>query len=115
MINGPSKTHTGAEHGHYNFFDKLWLEAIINALYEAGLQHDILNLLYIENETADIAVKVNYFLTDRFKVNKVVMQGSVWGGLKCTTLMDKLNKILHNKDTLMYKRTEHLMSNIGIT
>ena len=40
-------------------FDKLGLEASINALYEAGLQHDILNLLYIENETADIAVKVH--------------------------------------------------------
>ena len=43
------------------------------------------------------------YTTDRYKVNKDVMQGSVWGGLKCTTLMDKLNKILHNKDTLMYK------------
>ena len=84
-------------------FDKLWLEASINALYEAGLQHDLLNLLYIENENADIAVKVNNVLTDRFMVNKVVMQGSVWGGLKCTSLMDKLNKIMKKDETLMYR------------
>ena len=90
------------------------MEAIINALYEAGLQHDILNLLYIENETADIAVKVNNVLTDIFKVNKVVMQGSVWGGLKCTTVMDNLNKIMHNKETLMYKYRGDPNIEIGI-
>ena len=31
------------------------------------------------------------------------MQGSVWGGLKCTSLMDKLNKIMNKKETLKYK------------
>ena len=30
-------------------FDKLWLQACINSLYEAGLTNDQLNLLYIEN------------------------------------------------------------------
>ena len=40
-------------------FDKLWLEATTNALFDAGLQHDMLNLLYIENKNAKVAVKVN--------------------------------------------------------
>ena len=40
-------------------FDKLWLEATINALYEAGLKSDVLNLLYNKNKNADIAIKVN--------------------------------------------------------
>ena len=31
------------------------------------------------------------------------MQGSVWGGLKCTSLMDKLNKTFSTKETTMYK------------
>ena len=30
-------------------FDKLWLQACINALYEAGINNDYLNLLYIKN------------------------------------------------------------------
>ena len=38
-------------------FDKLWLQACINSLYEAGLNIDPLNLLYIENRNAQIAVK----------------------------------------------------------
>ena len=37
-------------------FDKLWLEATTNALYEAGLNNELLNLLYIENQSADIAI-----------------------------------------------------------
>ena len=31
-------------------FDILWLQACINALYEAGINHDHLNLLYLENK-----------------------------------------------------------------
>ena len=65
-------------------FDKLWLEASINSLYENGLQNDKLNLLFIENKVANIADKVNDKVSRRFIANNVVMQGSVWGGLKCT-------------------------------
>ena len=84
-------------------FDKLWLEACINSLYEAGLKSDNLNLLYIENKTADIAVKINNKVSRRIPVKNVVMQGSVWGGLKCTTQMDTLNKHMLSKDELTYK------------
>ena len=58
-------------------FDKLWLQATINALFEAGLTCDTLNLLYIENENAQIAIKVNGNLTKRVNIKDVVMQGSV--------------------------------------
>ena len=84
-------------------FDKLWLEASINSLYDNGLQNDKLNLLYIENKHANVAVKVNDKVSTRFPVNNVVMQGSVWGGLKCTSQMDTLNKIMKTKGTLLYK------------
>ena len=39
----------------------------------------------------------------RFPVTNVVMQGSVWGGLKCTSQMDTMNKIMRSKDSLSYK------------
>ena len=45
-------------------------------------------------------------------MNKVVIQCSVWGGFKCTTLIDRLNKIMHSKDTLIYKCRGN--QNIGI-
>ena len=30
------------------------------------------------------------------------MQGSVWGSIKCTTTMDKLNKVMLKEDHLKY-------------
>ena len=55
------------------FFDKLWLQACTNLLYEAGIPNDKLNWLYIENQRAKIAVKVNNQLTMRLSVKDVVM------------------------------------------
>jgi hypothetical protein len=95
-------------------FDKLWLEACINSLYEAGLQDDRLNILYLENETANIAVKFNNNVSQRTTVNNVVMQGSVWGGIKCTTQMDTLNKNMKNKDSLQYKYRNDPNITIGV-
>ena len=37
-------------------FDKLWLQSCINSLYEAGIDNDKLNLLYIENKNAKIFI-----------------------------------------------------------
>ena len=84
-------------------FNKLWLQACINALHDAGITNDHLNLLYIENKNAEIAVKINGKLSQRICVKDVVLQGSVWGSLKCTTTMDKLNKIALSDTTLQYR------------
>ena len=71
-------------------FDKVWLQSCINSLYEEGITDEYLNLLYIENKNA---VKINNKLSTRISFQDVVTQGSVWGTLKCTTTMDKMNKI----------------------
>ena len=84
-------------------FDKLWLEATTNALFDAGLNNDMLNILYLENKEAKVAVKVNNQLTERIIVKDVEMQGSIWGSLKCTSSMDTLNKIVLPQDNLIYK------------
>ena len=59
-------------------------------------------ILHIENRNAQIPIKVNNKLTKRFSVKELVMQGSVWGSLKCSTTMDKLNKEMLKEDTLKY-------------
>ena len=83
-------------------FDKLWLQSSINSLYDAGLQNDMLNILYIENKNIQIAVKVNDKLSERINVKNVELQGSVWAPLKCTSTMDTLNKIVMGDKTLQY-------------
>ena len=84
------------------YFDKLWLQSCINSLYEAGIDNDYLNLLYIDNRNANIAVKINNQLSSRISVKDVVMQGSVWGSLKCTIKLDTLNKTALSDDTIQY-------------
>ena len=89
-------------------FDKLWLQSTINALYEAGLTNHTLNILYAENKNAEVAIKINGKLTKRVHVKDVVMQGSVWGSMKCTTTMDKLNKTMLKEDNLNYHYKNYL-------
>ena len=95
-------------------FDKLWLEATTNALFDAGLKHDMLNLLYIENKNAKVAVKVNGEVSKRVTVKSVEMQGSVWGSLKCTASMDTLNKTLLKQKDITYKYRSDPSIEIGV-
>ena len=57
----------------------MWLQATINALYDAGVTNDTLNLLYLENKNAQIAIKINNKLTKRILV-KVVGFLEIVGG-----------------------------------
>ena len=95
-------------------FDKLWLQSCINALFDAGLDNDKLNLLYIENKNANIAVKVNNKLSMRISVKDVIMQGSVWSSLKCTTSMDRLNQTALADEAFKYCYKGDLEVPIGI-
>ena len=95
-------------------FDKMWLQSCINSLYDAGLQNDMLNLLYIENKNANIAVKVNNILSKRKSVKNVEIQGSVWAGLKCTSMMDTLNQKVMAEKGLQYHYKEDKNIPIGV-
>ena len=84
-------------------FDKMSLHNTTNALYDAGLQNDDLSLLYAEDENAEISIKTHAGLTQRVNVKNVVMQGTKWANLKCTTTMDILGKNAYDDETLQYK------------
>jgi hypothetical protein len=95
-------------------FDKMWLQSCVNSIYDAGLRNDMLNLLYLENKNALIAVKVNNSLSRRIPVKNVEIQGSVWAGLKCTSMMDTLNKAVMADQSLQYFYKEDPNIPIGI-
>ena len=42
------------------------------------------------------------------------MQGSVWGGTKCTSQMDTMNKIMKTKESLLYKYRGDPTIKIGV-
>ena len=84
-------------------FDSLWLSECVNDLYESGLTNDKLVLLYETNQIANIVVKTSSGKTERFAINKTVMQGTVWAGLMCTVTMDKLCKLMLQSEHILYK------------
>ena len=84
-------------------FDSLWLQDCINDMYEAGLQNDKLSLLYLENLNAKVAVKTAKGTSRRIDIPHIIMQGSVFGGLMCTTSMDKLGQKVYEEEDLIYR------------
>ena len=83
-------------------FDLMWLKECINSLYEAGLDNDRLNLLYLSNASAQVAVKTAGGITERNTIYNIVMQGTVWGNIFCVALLDKLGKYVYKNPDLLY-------------
>ena len=83
-------------------FDKLWLHEVINCFYNAGFQNDKLLRLFLENKTAQVAVKTSSGISNRESIKDIIMQGSVWGSISCVVLMDKLGQFVYDKPELLY-------------
>ena len=83
-------------------FDSMWLKECINSLYEAGLDNDRLNLLYLSNASAQVAVKTAGGISERNTIYNIVMQGTVWGNIFCVALLDKLGKYVYENPDLLY-------------
>jgi len=73
-------------------FDSLWLEHIVNDLYEAGTNDDKLSLLWQINKKNNLAVKTHAGLSQRKQVNQIVCQGDTIGSLECSLHIDEIGK-----------------------
>ena len=71
-------------------------------MFEAGVDNDKLPLLFMENMNAQVAIKSSHGISDRIDIKNIVMQGSVWGSLMCTTTMDKLGQVAYENEDLLY-------------
>ena len=67
-------------------FDALWAQECGNTLYENGLNNDQLVLLYEETKNAQIAIKTSVEITERVNITNLIMQGTVFGSLICTSV-----------------------------
>ena len=84
-------------------FDSIWLEEAINDLYNSGIQSRNLNLLFEGNKSTEMCVESSFGRSERTKLHKVVMQGSVTGGTFCSNQLSKLcNKTYEEGDVYMY-------------
>ena len=69
-------------------FDALWVQECVNTLFECGLTNDKLVLLYEETKNAKIAIKTSLGITERKNIENVIMQGTVFGSIICTAVID---------------------------
>ena len=84
-------------------FDTMWAKEAINDVYELGFKNDKLPLVYLANQTANIAIKSSSGISERRTIENVIMQGTVWAGMLCTGTMNKLGKIVYENPEAAYK------------
>ena len=87
-------------------FDALWLEECLNDLYEGGLEDNMLSLLYEAGRNVKLAVKTPNGISHRKNIDKVVMQGDVFGSLMCSKTVDTFGKecLEGKKHLYLYKK-----------
>ena len=56
----------------------------------------------MENELYKVAVKTPFGLSERETLNKIVLQGEVFGPLQCSVLVDTLAKECLEEDKFLY-------------
>ena len=71
----------------------------INDMYEAGLQNNKLNILYLMNQNANVAIKTTSGMTKRTSMTNIIMQGSLF----CTSTLDKLLRLQYDNTHILYK------------
>ena len=84
-------------------FDSLWLEECTNDLFDAGITDDNLALIYKMNSRNQVAVKTPFGITERKSVEKIVLQGEVFGPLQCSVTVDTFGKECMEEDKHLYK------------
>ena len=86
-------------------FDSLWLEECCNDLFEAGVQDDEIALIYEINSNNQIAVKTPFGESERKTIEKLILQGEIFGPLQCSVTIDTIGKecVEEHKNLYMYK------------
>ena len=83
-------------------FDAMWAQETINDMWDAGCRDNTLSLLHMENQSAQVVVKIAAGKLDPVHRKNFIMQCGVMGGLYCTNSMDKLGKIVYKDEKLLY-------------
>ena len=83
-------------------FDSMWLDECMNDLFKAGVQDDHLALLYKANSINQVSVKTPFGNNETKCVEKVVLQGEVFGPLECSVTVDTFGKECLEKEKHLY-------------
>ena len=73
-------------------FDEMWYEDTLNDLWDVKIQDDKFSLISKLDEKCRIIVKTPVGATDMFELSRIVLQGSVFGPIKCSVQMDTIGR-----------------------
>ena len=93
VINGSSPPLDIQSIDIHKCFDEMWYQETHNDMYDVQVQDDKFCLIAKMDETAKVVVKTPCGLTDEFTLEKIVMQGSVFGPIKSTIQIDTLGRV----------------------
>ena len=86
-------------------FDEMWYHETHNDMFDVNVKDDKFSIIAKMDETAKVVVKSPCGITDEFTLNKLIMQGSVFGPIKSTITIDTLGQDCQNfnKGLFRYK------------
>ena len=86
-------------------FDEMWYEEVHNDLYDVKVQDKKFALIAKLDEEAEVIVKTPAGPTNEFKLEDLIMQGSVFGPIKSTIQIDTLGRdcMKNNQGLFKYK------------
>ena len=81
----------------------------MNDLYEAGVTDENLAIIYQANKQINVAVKTPTGLTIREKIEKIILQGDVFGPTECCVSVDTIGQecLTQDKHLYLYKDSVH--------
>ena len=83
--------------------DSLWLEDVLNTLWDAGVDNEFFYIIYLLNKNCNITVNTPFGPTERFTTEKLVKQGTVLGPVLCSTSVGDYFKDEMNPDSGTFK------------
>ena len=92
VINGNGASIDAHLYDVIKCFDEMWYQETFNDLWNVQVQDDKFALLSKLDGHCKIVVKTPCGVTDMFEMQKIILQGSVFGPIKCSVQMDTLGK-----------------------
>ena len=105
VINGSSPSVDIQSMDIHKCFDEMWYEETHNDMFDVKVQDDRFALIAKMDEKAEVIVKTPCGPTNEFTLQKIVMQGSVFGPIKSTIQIDTLGRDCqgYNQGLFKYK------------
>ena len=80
-------------------FNSLWTDKTIIDLHANGVENNLLNLIHELSKTANISIKTPVGVTEKERIEDIIMQGETLSSISCTSTMDMISQKKQNRES----------------